>query len=685
MPSVQDVMSVSADALLRRERAILERVAQSLPLRETLEAIALLVEDLMTGRCFILRADPDERAFSMIAGPAVPEACVSHYAGTAIEPKSDPCAFAMSSGRPVMVADLGKHARWRASTWVRQLAESGFASCCAIPILSRDGKRLGVLAVHRGERTVPGTDGLQLLDRFAGIARIALERARVDDALVEQQAEFRRALEHLTQAQRLSHTGSFTTNVEGDDHVWSDELYRVLEFKPGSKVKFQSFRALIDPEDLPGFDAGFRRALEEGTDFDQVFRIVTPKGTAKHLHAVSHFSESTKGSRIVSGSIQDVTASRNAEESLKAREGELQRAMAQLAEGQRLSSTGSFTSDIQRDQHDWSAEFYRIFEIDPETPPNVQAIRAMVHPDDLELFDMEIQRGMAGCEADFNFRIVAADGRLKHLRGVAHLMEHVGGRPIFMGTVQDISDLKAAEEARDRARSELAHVARAAALSALTASIAHEVNQPLAGIITNASTCLRMLAAEPPDNEGARLTVQRTIRDADRAAAVIKRLRALFAGKPMRKSNVDLNDAVREVLSLTAGELQKERVLLSTELKPDLPVVLGDRVQLQQVILNLVLNACEAMRVVDRGTRRLTIVTSRQEREAAVAVSDTGVGAPTDYLEKMFSAFYTTKSEGMGIGLSISRSIVEDHGGRLAATRNSGPGLTFSIRIPASS
>jgi len=679
-------MRISADALLSREREILERVAQSLPLRETLESLALLMDELLSGCCCILRAASNDLAlFEMVTGPTLPQSCAAYYLRKDLDSKLDPCSLAVKSGKLVVVTDARAPGRWRSTAWARVAVESGILSCCAMPILSRAGKRLGVLAVHRAGSTLPGTDGLQLLERFKGLARIALERAQVDEALLDQQAEFRRALEHLTQAQRLSHTGSFTTNVEEDDHVWSDELYRVLEFEPGSKVKFQSFRALINPEDLPGFDAGFRRALTEGIDFDRVFRIVTPKGTAKYLHAVSHFSESTRGSRIVSGSIQDVTASRAAEDALKAREGELQRAMAQLAEGQRLSSTGSFTSDIQRDQHSWSAEFYRIFEIDPATRPNVQAIRAMVHPDDLDLFDMEIRRGMAGCEADFNFRILTSGGRLKYLRGVAHLMEHVGGRPIFMGTVQDISDRKAAEEARDRARNELAHVARAAALSALTASIAHEVNQPLAGIFTNASTCLRMLASVSPDIEGAKVTVQRTIRDADRASAVIKRLRALFAGKPMRKGHVDLNDAVREVLSLTAGELQKERVVLNTELSAGLPAVLGDKVQLQQVILNLVLNACEAMRVVDHGVRKLTIVTSRLESEAAVAVSDTGIGAPIDSLEKMFSAFYTTKAEGMGIGLSISRSIIEDHGGRLAATRNIGPGLTFSVSIPVPS
>jgi signal transduction histidine kinase len=192
-----------------------------------------------------------------------------------------------------------------------------------------------------------------------------------------------------------------------------------------------------------------------------------------------------------------------------------------------------------------------------------------------------------------------------------------------------------------------------------------------------------MLDAAPPDVEGAKATVQRTIRDANRASEVIKRLRALFAGKPMQKGPVDLNDATREVLSLTSSELQKRRVVLQTELAGDLPVILGDRIQLQQVILNLVLNSCDALHAIAGRARRISIATLCEEKQVVLAVSDNGVGAPTDSLDRMFDVFYTTKPDGMGVGLSVSRSIIEAHGGNLRASANVGPGLTVSICIPA--
>lgn len=254
---------------------------------------------------------------------------------------------------------------------------------------------------------------------------------------------------------------------------------------------------------------------------------------------------------------------------------------------------------------------------------------------------------------------------------------------MFVGALQDVTETMAAEEALDRARSELAHVARAATMSALTASIAHEVNQPLSGIITNASTCLRMLDADPPDLEGARETARRTIRDGNRASDVIARLRTLFSKKEFTLEPVELNEAIREVLALSSGDLQRNRVIVRTELADDLPAVVGDRVQLQQVILNLLLNAVEAMSGVDGRPRQLLVRTERESGgRARVAVRDTGTGIGAGDADRCFDAFYTTKRGGMGIGLSVSRSIVERHQGRLWVQPNEGPGSTFLFTIP---
>jgi signal transduction histidine kinase len=266
---------------------------------------------------------------------------------------------------------------------------------------------------------------------------------------------------------------------------------------------------------------------------------------------------------------------------------------------------------------------------------------------------------------------------------MARVIEQIGGRPLFIGALQDVTEGKLAEEALDRARSELAHVARVTSLNALTASIAHEVNQPLSGIITNASTCLRMLAGDPPNVDGARETVRRTLRDGNRAADVIKRLRALYSKKEFTLEPVDLNEAMREVIALSLSDLKRNRVILRSELAEDLPPVTCDRVQVQQVILNLLRNASDAMVSIEDGLRQLLIRTERADGYCVrVTVRDAGVGLDRESMDRLFDAFYTTKSDGMGIGLSVSRSIIERHHGRLWAEPNDGPGATFSFSIP---
>ena len=275
------------------------------------------------------------------------------------------------------------------------------------------------------------------------------------------------------------------------------------------------------------------------------------------------------------------------------------------------------------------------------------------------------------------------DRSIKYLHAVAHATRDQDGQLEYIAVVQDITARRLSEDALDKARAQLAHVARVTSLGVLTASIAHELNQPLSGIITNASTCLRMLAADPPDIGGARETARRTIRDGNRASEVIARLRALFTKKETTTEPLDLNEATREVIALSSSELQRYGVILRQELADALPRVDGDRVQLQQVILNLLVNAAEAVSAIHDRPRDVLVRTARDEDDRVrLTVRDVGVGLDPEDTNRMFDAFYTTKSGGMGIGLSVSRSIVERHGGRLWVERNDGPGATFTFSIP---
>jgi len=367
-------------------------------------------------------------------------------------------------------------------------------------------------------------------------------------------------------------------------------------------------------------------------------------------------------------------------------EAALKRSEAFLAEAQHLSRIGSFAWRVATNEITWSEELYRIFEFEPHVRVTVELVVARVHPEDLTLVHDMIERATSSA-SDFQYehRLLMPDHSIKYLHQTAHGTLNADGELEYIGAVQDVTQRRLAEEALGKARSELAHVARVTTLGVLTASIAHEVNQPLSGIITNASTCLRMLAADPPNVEGACETARRTIRDGHRASEVVTRLRALFGKKNTTLEVVDLNDATREVIALLLSGLQKDRVILRAELTDDLPPVTGDRVQLQQVVLNLIMNASDSMRGVDDRPRQLVIRTERDGGDhVRLTVQDAGVGFDPQVEERLFEAFYTTKSGGMGIGLSVSRSIIESHRGRLWAASNDGPGATFSFSLPSS-
>lgn len=363
----------------------------------------------------------------------------------------------------------------------------------------------------------------------------------------------------------------------------------------------------------------------------------------------------------------------------------LRRSEAFLTEAQHLSRTGSFSWRVSTGEIAWSEQLYCIFEFDPMGPVTLERIATRMHPDDVPSFHAVVRSALDhGSDLEFDHRLQMPDGSIKYLHMVARGTRGADGHVEYLGAVQDITQRRLSEEALDKARADLARVARVTSLGALTASIAHEVNQPLSGIITNANTCLRMLAADPANIQGALETARRTLRDGKRASDVITRLRSLFVkGEPVRES-VDLNGATREVIALSLGELQQRRIALTTELAEDLPPLTGDRVQLQQVILNLVRNASDAMSEVEDRPRHLLITTQRDEADCVrLTVQDSGTSFEPETVERMFQPFYTTKKDGMGIGLAVSRSIIENHHGRLWAVPNDGPGAKFLFAIPA--
>jgi PAS domain S-box-containing protein len=315
-----------------------------------------------------------------------------------------------------------------------------------------------------------------------------------------------------------------------------------------------------------------------------------------------------------------------------------------------------------------------------------EAWMTAVHPEDREMATKRFWEGVhSGRGFAFETRSLRAeDGTYRrHLQQAVVLRDAEGKALKFVGTTTDIENQKRAEETLRQAQSDLAHVARVTTLSAMAASIVHEVSQPLSGILNNANTGLRMLAAEPPNLAGVAETVRRTVRDVNRAADVIKRLREMFSKKEPITELVDLNDVARDVIAVSAGELSRRSVRLRAELADGLPPVRADRVQLRQVILNLLLNAAEAMDGIEDRPRSLSVRTALESDGAVrLEVRDTGTGVDPATVEKLFEAFHTTKPNGMGIGLSICRSIIENHNGRLWATPNDGPGATFSFSIP---
>jgi PAS domain S-box-containing protein len=473
--------------------------------------------------------------------------------------------------------------------------------------------------------------------------------------------------------------GAFDTAHREYSSTGDNQRHLDYEGPTAEQVSHEDWTFAVHPDDLGNLTASWKRIKASKKPGEAEARLRRFDGEYRWF--LFRFSPvHNESGHILKwyGITIDIDDRKHAEE-------ELRRSEAFLAEAQRISLTGSFSWCLENDEIKFSAELYRIFEFDLDTPVTLDRIADRVHPDDGALLsEKRADARHVGGDHDYEMRLLMTDGSIKYVRVVSHRMRAKDGRLEYIGAIQDVTQRHISEETLGTLESELARLAKVNSLAALTASIAHEVSQPLSGVITNASTCVRMLAADPPNVEGALEIAKRTIRDGNRASDIVARLRALFGKKDAVTEWVNLNEAVGEVIALSQSTLKSSRVVLTKVLASDLPLVIGDRVQLQQVILNLLLNASEAMSGVDDHPRQAVIRTEKEgDSHVRLTLRDSGIGLGPEGMDKMFEAFYTTKGGGMGIGLSISRSIIERHHGRLWATPNDGPGATFSFSVPA--
>jgi len=392
--------------------------------------------------------------------------------------------------------------------------------------------------------------------------------------------------------------------------------------------------------------------------------------------------------RVIVQELQNTNEALQAESrERKSAEESLRRSEGYLAEAQRLSHTGSWASIPARGEIKYfSEECYRVLGFDPhDEQPRYETFFQRIHLDDQPKVREAVEKaGRENTEFELDYRIVHPGGEIREIHVVGHPVPSPTGDFVeFVGTVIDITERKRAEESVRQAQSDLARVNRVTTMGELTASLAHEVNQPIAAAVTNAKTCLRWLTREHPDVEEARAAAMRIVNDGTRAAEIIKRVRLLFKKETSERELVGIDEVAEEMVVLLRGEAMRYSISLKTELEANTPRVMADRVQLQQVLMNLMINGIDAMKDVV-GTRELTIKSQRAENDQVlVSVNDTGVGLPAQQASQVFEAFFTTKPHGTGMGLAISRSIVESHGGRLWAANNSPRGASFYFVLPA--
>jgi PAS domain S-box-containing protein len=494
-------------------------------------------------------------------------------------------------------------------------------------------------------------------------------------------AEIRRSEAYMAEGQRLTRTGTWALNVVTKRCFWSPELFRILEFDPASTdPSISTFLDRVHPSDRDAAQQNIDLAIHTGKDFAQEYRLLLGGGTTKYVHSVGHPVTNKFGKTIeIIGAATEFTDRFYEERALK-------RSEFYLAEAEKISHTGCWARNPTTGELFWSQEEWRIFGLDPtKTELSYQLFLSMIHPDDrpsLEMISTSAVR--LGKSYDIPFRIILDDGSIKHLRSVGNPVFHESGQVReYIGVTMDVTDRKRTEAALQEAQSELARASRLTMMGEFAASIAHEFNQPLAAIVTHAQAARRWLNRDVPNLVRTQECITSVVNAADRASEVINRIRTLLRNDKPEYLAVDINSVIQDVLTLTNSTLQARDVLVRTRLSADLPEVRGDRIGLQQVIMNLITNGTDAMSLITDRSRILRIESQIEASGSVmVAVADAGTGFNPGIADRIFDPLFTTKPNGMGLGLSICRSIIEAHGGRLWASPGSPHGAVFQFTMP---
>ena len=604
-----------------------------------------------------------------------------------------PTGVAIRTREPCWIDDIATDPRFQ--YWRDEALKRAYRSSLALPLKS-EGMAFGALTLYAGHSHAFDEQTRSHLTELANDLAYGVMAIRTRAERARAEAELRRIEAYLEEGQRLTHTGSWAWNVARRENIyWSPEHYRIFGLDPAKDARsFEKALQRILPEDRASFIEILDVAIKEKKDFEVDWRIPLPDRTLRFVHSIGHPVLNGDGEVVeFVGTLVDVTEQHQAKLALEREnarrrraEDELRRSEAVLAEGQRISRTGSWAWNATTGEVAWSAELFRVFGLDPNsTTPSYAAFAERVHPEDRTTFEDMLEKAVRhGGDFQCDFRIVTPAGATKYVHSPGRIAANGAKHIEFIGTVMDVTERRLAEEALRSAVRDLERASRLSMMGQLTASIGHEINQPLAAIITNADACLLWLEADPPNFEEARQAATRIVKNGHRAGDIIKTVRSLTRKSPAEMASLDINDVIREVIGFLSAEFRRHDIRVEASLRSDLNSVNGDRVQLQQVVLNLIMNGIEAMTDSLHG-RRLHIKSACGESgHVRVAVEDSGPGLDFARADQLFEAFFTTKPQGMGMGLSICRSIIDAHGGRLWASPNQPTGAVFQFSLPGS-